>query len=90
MAKNTMNKNINKIAKSAKRNHGATIAVVAGLGLSVLGNVTIGTMTVIKAVKNKKKDPVKDPEPAKKDDSSNNPPAGGDSQQNQQNPAENK
>jgi hypothetical protein len=53
MAKN-MNKTINKVAKAAKRNHGATIAVIAGAGLSVLGNITIGAMTVVKAVKYKK------------------------------------
>jgi hypothetical protein len=64
MAKN-MNKVINNISKAAKRNHGATIAVVAGATLSVIGNLTIGGMTVIKAVKNKKAAAkAADPEPA--------------------------
>ena len=98
MAKNNMNKEINKIAKSAKRNHGATIAIVAGAALSVIGNITIGTMTVVKAVKNKKKAvdddkkaadpqpalPAPAPAPAADNNSNNNPPEGGN--QDNQNP----
>ena len=87
-----MNKKINSISKAAKKHHGATIAVVAGAGLSVLGNATIGVMTIVKAVKNKKAAKAADPQPAlpapAADNNSNNPPAG-DNQDNQ-NPAENK
>ena len=91
MAKNTMNKKINNIAKKAKNNHAATIAVIAGAGLSVLGNATIGVMTVVKAVKNKKAAKAVDDEKkdaSKKDDSNNNPPTGGENNNdnNQQNP----
>ena len=91
MAKNTMNKNINKISKAAKKHHGATIAVVAGAALSIVGNATIGVMTVVKAVKNKKATPVADPEPAKKkDDSSNNSPEGDNKQNDDNNNSANK
>jgi hypothetical protein len=65
MAKNAMNKKINNISKAAKKHHGATIAVIAGAALSVTGNLVIGGMTVIKAVKNKKAAAkAADPEPA--------------------------
>ena len=99
MNKKAMNKKINSVAKAAKKNHAATVAVVAGAGLSVLGNIVIGSMTIIKAVKNHKVDPVPDPQPipdptnngnnSNNNNGNNNPPEGGtqDNQQdNQQNP----
>ena len=84
--KNTMDKKINSIAKSARNNHAATIAVIAGAGLSVIGNIVIGSMTITKAIKNKKAAKANDPEPAPVPaptaGDNNNPPAGG-NQQNQ-------
>ena len=91
MNKKAMNKKINSIAKSAKKNHAATIAVVAGAGLSVIGNIVIGSMTIIKAVKNRKADPVPDPQPIpdptnngnnsnNNNNGNNNPPEGGNNQ----------